>query len=189
MIPTYADLLRPASRRAGLLYDLSMMVVGSWLIALSAQITIPLPFSPVPITGQTFAVLFLAMMLGSRRGAGTILLYLGQGLMGWPVFAGGGAGPAVLMGPTAGYLLGFVPAAFLAGWLAEKGWDRHPFLTILAMIAGNSVIYLLGVGWLSHFLGLQQAIMVGLFPFLLGDLFKIILAAWLLPLGWKWVQR
>lgn len=189
MYLTYADHFRPASRLAGRLYDLGLIVAGSLLIALSAQLSVHLPFSPVPITGQTFAVLFLGFLLGPWRGGAAALAYLAEGATGLPVFAGAMGGPAVLLGPTAGYLYGFVPAAFLAGWLAQRGWDRSPWRTALAMAAGNSAIYLLGLPWLSHFVGDSQVLALGLFPFIPGDLFKIALAVPLLPLGWRWLGK
>jgi biotin transport system substrate-specific component len=108
-----------------LLYDAVLVVTGSVFIALLAQVAIPLPFSPVPITGQTFAVLLVGVLLGSRRGGLGVLLYLLEGAAGLPFFAGGTAGLARLAGPTGGYLVGFVVAAIVVGLLAERGWDRR----------------------------------------------------------------
>jgi biotin transport system substrate-specific component len=115
-------------------------------------------------------------------------LYVAEGAAGLPVFAGGTAGPGVLLGPTGGYLVGFIAAAFVTGWLAERGWDRRPLTTALAMVLGNVVIYLLGVSWLSLFVGVTKAPLLGMVPFLPGDLLKIVLATLALPGAW-WILR
>lgn len=184
---TYADVLRPSDNRRALGYDLALIVGGSLFVALMAQVAFNI--GPVPITGQTLAVLLIGALFGSKRGALTMLAYIGQGVMGLPVFAGGTAGPAVLVGPTAGYLVGFVFAAFVVGLLAERGWDRHALTTALAMLIGNLVIYTVGVAWLSTLIGLEAAITNGVIPFLIGDIIKIVLATALLPLGWKLLKE
>ncbi len=115
-------------------------------------------------------------------------LYVAQGLAGLPVFAGGKAGLAVLLGPTGGYLIGFIAAAFVTGWLAERGWDRRPLTTAIAMVLGNLVIYLLGVSWLAVFVGISKAPLLGMVPFIPGDIVKIVLATVALPGAW-WVVR
>jgi biotin transport system substrate-specific component len=183
-IAIYADLIRPTERGAALAYDASLIVVGSMLVALAAQISIRLPFSPVPVTGQTLAVLLIGVLLGSRRGALSIVAYLLEGFMGLPVFASGAAGAAYVMGPTGGYLVGFIAAAYVTGRLAERGWDRHVMSTSLAMFAGNAAIYACGLSWLSIYVG-KQAAALGLTPFVLGDVIKLALAAILVPSGWK----
>jgi len=173
-------------RRNALLYDAALILGGSLFIALSAQISIQLPFSPVPITGQTFAVLLVGALLGSRRGSLAVLAYIAEGVAGLPVFAGGAAGPARLIGPTGGYLVGFVAAAYLVGLLAERGWDRRIGATAAAMVLGNLVIYTIGALWLATFVGgLAQAVKLGVVPFIPGDVLKIVAAALLLPGGWK----
>lgn len=182
---TYAEVLRPSVRRYALLYDVALIVGGSLFIALSAQVAIPLPFSPVPVTGQTLAVPLIGALLGSRRGGLSLLAYLAEGALGLPVFAGGTAGLARLMGPTGGYLVGFVPAAFLTGLLAERGWDRQVRTTLLAMFLGNVAIYALGLLWLARFVGGERVLASGLLPFIPGDLLKLILATMFLPPGWK----
>ncbi len=189
---TVADLTRPSEKKLAYLYDVALVVGGSVVIALCAQIAIGLP---VPITGQTFAVLVTAMLLGSRRGVLCILTYLAEGLMGLPVFAQGKAGLAAFFGPTGGYLVGFLAAAYLVGSLAERGWDRRPLPTVLAMVFGNLAIYVCGLAWLSCLmyvlarpLGGRGVLAVGLYPFLIGDALKIALAAILLPSGWKVIQ-
>ncbi len=182
---TYADILRPSDDRRAVGYDLLLIAGGSLFIALMAQVAFFI--GPVPITGQTLAVLLIGALLGSKRGALTVVAYLGQGAMGLPVFAGGLAGTAVLVGPTAGYLVGFVFAAFAVGLLAERGWDRHPLTTALAMLIGNLIIYTLGLLWLMTLLNLSLAatLAAGLYPFIIGDLLKIAVATALLPLGWR----
>ena len=184
---TFADVLRPAivQRRVGLLYDAMLVMGGSALVALLAQVAIPLPFSPVPLTGQTFAVLLVGMVLGSARGSLAVLVYLADGAVGLPVFAGGGAGLARLAGPTGGYLVGFVFAAFVVGFLAKRGWDRSVWRAGAAMLVGNTLIYAVGLPWLSHFVGTQRAFLLGLCPFVVGDCVKLVLAALALPAGWK----
>jgi len=186
---TYADVLRPTIKRQAMLYDISLIAGGSIFLALLAQLAIPLPFTGVPITGQTFGVLLIGALLGSRRGPLTILAYLSEGVAGLPVFAGGLAGPAVFAGPTGGYLLGFAFAAFLTGLLAEHGWDRKVGSTFIMMLIGTTVIFLCGALWLGFLVPWHQVITLGVLPFLPGALIKISLATLLLPSGWKMIQR
>ncbi len=169
--------------------DLFLVSAGAALVALLAQVKIPLPFSPVPLTGQTFAVLLVGAALGSRRGASALTLYALLGVAGLPVFAGGAFGAAYAFGATGGYLLGFIPAAFLTGWLAERGWERRLPVSLLPFLAGTLVIYVLGAGWLAFFLGWQKAFSLGILPFLAGDALKLILASLTLPAAWKLFPR
>ncbi len=165
-----------------------MAVVGfSFLTALSAQVAIPLPFTPVPITAQTLVVLLSGVVLGRHWGALSMLLYLGYGAAGWPVFSGGRGGIAHLLGPTGGYLWGFVLAAYVVGALAERGWDRPWLKAVGAMGIGQVVIYLLGVGGLLRFVPPERVLALGVWPFLIGDLLKIGLAATLLRLRRSWL--
>jgi biotin transport system substrate-specific component len=175
--------------RRTLARDILLVLAGSLLTALSAYVAFPLPFSPVPVTGQTFAVLLVGAMLGSKRGAMSMALYVAEGTAGLPVFAGGAAGPGVLLGPSGGYLLGFVAAAFVTGWLAERSWDRQLGTAVLAMAAGNLVIYASGLAWLVQFVGAHQVLALGILPFLLGDAIKIGAAALVLPAGWRVLRR
>lgn len=186
---TYADILRPQARRLAWLYDLALVVGGSLLVALSARVAFPLPFSPVPVTAQTLAVLLVGALLGSVRGGVSMLLYLAQGVAGLPVFAAGGAGVAYLLGPTGGYLLGFVAGAALTGLLAERGWDRRIGTTLLAMLLGTAAIYAAGLAWLALFTRAENVLTVGLYPFIPGAVVKIAAAALLLPQGWKLLGR
>lgn len=174
--PTYADLIRPSTRTRQIALDILLVIAGSLLVALLSQVRIQAGFSPVPITGQTLAVLLVGATLGSRRGALAMLTYLAQGAIGLPVFAGEAA--------TAGYRVGFVAAAFIVGWLAERGWDRRPLTTALAMLAGSAAIYLFGVSWLAILVGSDKALPMGLYPFIVGDMLKLALAMALLPAGW-----
>lgn len=180
---------KPAAARA--LRNILLAVVGAQLIWLSAKIQVP--FHPVPMTMQTFMVLGLGMAYGWRLGAATVLLYLAEGAMGLPVFAGTpekGIGLAYMAGGTGGYLLGYVMAAGACGWLAERGWDRNVITAALAMLAGNVLIYVPGLLWLGILFGWDQPILEwGLTPFVLGDLAKLALAAAALPLAWKLVGR
>ncbi len=186
---TYADVLRPTRVLPAWAYDVLLVVAGSVLIAASAKVSIALPRNLVPITGQTFAVLLIGALYGSRRGVATVLAYLAEGAAGIPVFAGKGAGVAYLMGPTGGYLIGFVVAAGIVGWLAQRGWDRRFGTTAVAMTLGTIAIFLCGMSWYAAFVGPLQVFAGGLLPFLPGAIVKIILAAALLPSGWKVLAR
>lgn len=173
--------------KSSALADLALIALGSLVVAATAQVSIPL--QPVPITGQTFGVLLVGMALGARRGALALALYLAEGLAGLPVFTAGHSGLAYMAGATGGYLVGFVPAAALVGWLAERGFDRNLFKTLVAMVAGNAVIYAFGIAWLSVVIGsLDKALAGGMYPFLFGDALKALLAALLLPAIWKLIN-
>lgn len=168
--------------------DILLVIGGSLCVAGMAQVRISLPFTPVPITGQTFAVLLVGAALGARRGAASLLLYIIQGLIGLPFFAGGASGLAYFLGPTGGYLVGFIVAAGLVGLLAACGLDRHIPSALLSFLAGEAIIYLIGVSWLSIYLGLPHAFAAGLLPFLLGDVIKLFAAGLILPAAWALVK-
>ena len=177
MIATRSRPLAITLAPAGALWRVILVLAGSVLIGLAAQIAVPLPFSPVPVTGQTLAVLVVAAALGARLGALSVVLYVLEGLIELPVFAGGASGIARLAGPTGGYLVGFIVAAALVGALAERGWDRRARACALAMLGGLAIIYVVGLTWLARFplqTGLLEA---GLLPFLVGDAYKLIIAA------------
>ena len=169
--------------------DTLLVLAFSLVTALSAQIAVPLPFSPVPLTGQTFGVLLTGALLGPRLGALAMLLYLAEGACGLPFFAGGAGGAARFAGPTGGYLAAYPLAAGLVGWLATRGWDRRPLTMLAAMLTGSVVIFALGAAWLAHFPHVFNTLVQGVLPFLPGDAVKALLAAGLLPLGWKWIGR
>jgi biotin transporter BioY len=182
---TVADLLRPSQKSSALIYNIVLIIGGSLIIALSAHLKILLPFSPVPVTAQTFAVMMIGTLLGAKLGSLAVIAYLIEGIIGLPFFSSGGS-YTVLLSFTGGYLIGFIPAAYLTGFLAQKGWDRRISTTILAMILGNLVIYTFGLLWLCRLMGLSKSVLsAGLYPFVIGDLLKILLAAALLPAGWK----
>lgn len=168
--------------------DIVLVISFSLLTALSAQVSFWV--GPVPITGQTFTVLLSGILLGSLRGALSQIIYLLVGFTGIPFWfaAGGSLGIARLFGPTGGYLIGFILASFLVGRLAEMGWDKKIKTAILAMISGNAVIYIFGLFWLANFVPLKGLLAAGLFPFIPGDLLKIMLAGLILPMGWKLIK-
>lgn len=166
----------------------ALVVAFSLIVALSAQVAVPLPFTPVPLTLQTFAVLLTGALLGSRLGALTLALYVAEGAAGLPFFAKGNGGLLYLgLTPTLGYLLFYPLAAYATGWLAERGWDRRYLTAAAAMLIGSAII--LAGGWLG-FLRFQtpaRAFALGVAPFVLGDLVKVALAAAVLPTGWALV--
>lgn len=164
--------------------DLLLVVGGSLLLALFAQIAIPLPFTPVPLTGQTFAVLLVGAALGAKRGAASLGLYTLEGALGLPFFAGGKSG---LSGPTVGYLIGFIAAAYVIGLLAERGLDRSLRTSFIPFLLGTVIIYAFGATWLAISLNMtpQAAFANGVLPFLIGDVIKLILAGVALPAAWK----
>ena len=191
MNPQAATLRLAVFPRSGLLVDVLLVVAGAGLVALCAQIEIPLAFTPVPISGQTFAVLLVGASLGPLLGASSLLLYFCVGLIGAPVYSGGDGGWAIVHGATGGYLVGFIAAAVLTGWLAQRRWDRHFNSAVAAMLSGSVVIYLFGLPWLAKEIGtgLEGTLEAGLYPFVIGDLIKLYLAGMLLPGAWKLVKR
>lgn len=167
----------------GVTRDIALIAGSALLVGLSAQVAVPLPFTPVPISGQTFAVLLSVAALGATRGALGMLLYAAAGMAGLPWFSGHTSGWSF---PSFGYVVGFVLAALLVGWLARRGADRTPARTAALMLAGNLAIYAVGVPWLmaSVHIGLGRALALGVLPFLVGDVAKIALAAAVLPAAW-----
>ena len=179
-------LFSPADTPYPLLNAIVAVVIASGFVALSAQAYMELRIGPVPVTGQTFAVLLVGATLGSRLGAVALLAYLAEGIIGMPAFSGGHSGWAYFSGgPTGGYLVGFVVGAFVTGWLSERGWDRHVLLTAAAMALGNVAIYACGVVRLADFVGWSEVWAAGVQPFLAGAAAKIALASGLLPGAWR----
>ena len=170
----YTNILQPVKSIPQKTRGIAIIVSASWLIAISAQFTFNLPFSPVLVTGQTLAVLLIGSLLGKNRGAAAVGLYLLQGAVGLPVFAGGKSGFITLVGPTGGYLIGFIAAAYIVGILTELRHDKSLVYIGFSMLVGNLVIYIFGLFWLVQFVGESSALQMGLFPFLAGDFVKIL---------------
>ena len=183
---TLTDTLWSPAAGSNIARAIVLAVIGSVLLTISAKIQVP--FWPVPMTMQTLVVLVLGVAYGWRLAGATVLLYLAQGALGLPVFAAGG-GLAYMVGPTGGYLVGFLLATFAVGWLAERGWDRSVGGTLLAMLVGTVIIFACGIAWLSTLIGLPQAISAGLMPFLLSEAVKIALATALVSFAWRLLQR
>ncbi|MEO8509717.1 MAG: biotin transporter BioY [Chloroflexota bacterium] len=184
---TLGDVLLPRLRANALLRAAVLVVAGAALTALAAQLRFNVPWTPVPYTGQTGAVLLVGAALGWRLGALSMLLYVAAGVAGLPVFNGGVAGVEQLLGITGGYLVGFVIAAALTGWLAQRGWDRTPVRTLGLMALGTLLIYAVGVPVLSAVAGLGpwDAFKNGALYFLPWDAAKLFIAAVALPGAWR----
>lgn len=167
--------------------DLCLVLLASFVICLSGQIAIPLWFTPVPIATQNSVVLLMAVLLGARRGAAATFAFLAQGAFGLPVFSNGTGGFPVLLGPTGGYLIGYLIAAFVAGYIAEK--RRTVGNAFSAMTIGGLIIYLCGASYLATFVGISKAFFLGVAPFILGDLFKMLAGMKILQwTGWVKTQ-
>lgn len=187
-VATIAGIYRPYEKVRGIIYDIFIIIFGSLLVAFSANLRFYLPFSPVPVTAQTFVVLILGILLGSKRGALTMLAYIVEGLAGLPVFTNG-IGLVALAGPTGGYLIGFVAAAYITGLLAEMGWDRKIVTTIAAMILGDSIILTFGFAWLAILTNFKTAFLAGFLVFIPGDILKVTFAGVVLPNIWKLINN
>lgn len=180
---TFVDSLAPSQRAVHVI----AVIAFSGLLALSAKIEVP--FWPVPMTLETFAVLGLAGVFGARLATAAVLLWLAEGAVGIPVFAGPTAGVGYFVGPTAGYLLGFVAAAVVVGMAADRGFRRQLGLLLLAMLGGLGAIYLLGVTWLATLIGWRHAFQVGILPFIPADLTKVALATVIAAVAGRLTQR
>lgn len=176
MALNYSYLIRETAQERSWLKEVVVVLAASFIIALFAPISIPLPFSPVPIATQAHVVLLLACFLGSKRASMAVMAFILQGAMGFPVFAGGIGGIMVLAGPRGGYLLGYLAAAFVTGFIMENAKKRSSSNAFAAMGIGNLIVYLFGLPWLSQFVGWQGAIMLGMVPFLFGDVLKLVVA-------------
>jgi biotin transport system substrate-specific component len=184
---SYAGMFRPALKREAFIYDLIMVVGASVFIALSAQIAIPVPFSPVPITLQTFAVILTGALLGSRLGSLAVLAYLLEGAVGLPVFAQAHFGFIHLVGSTGGYLLGFIPAAYITGLLAERGKEKSFLQAVMIMTAGTAMIFICGLTWLTLVFNRADVLTLGFYPHLPGAILKIASAAMIYAGGGKFI--
>lgn len=183
---TLADVAFP---RTGVLRDVLLVGAASLLTAAAGRLAFPVPWSPVPLTAQTFAVLLSGAVLGSRRGFAAQALYLAQGAAGLPVFAGGMNGALAFAGPTAGYLLAFPLAAAVTGFLCERGWDRRFGTMLAAMLIGSVPLFLLGLVLLARFVPAHQLLAAGLLPFVPGDIVKAAAAALAFPAAWRLASR
>jgi biotin transport system substrate-specific component len=183
--------LREAVLPHTLLTSAVLLVAGVAFVAVCAQISIPLSFTPVPITGTTFAVAIVGTTYGANLGGLTLLAYYVAGMAGAPIYGESDSGWDAATGPTAGYLVGFILAAYLLGFLAQRRWDRRLASSISLMLCGSVVIYALGLSWLAYdlSLGLDGTLEAGLYPFIVGDVIKLYLAAALVPLAWRAVER
>lgn len=190
-----ADLVgRPSTRARALALDATLVLTGALTVAVLAQVEVPL--WPVPITGQTLGVIVVGAALGARRGALSLLSYLGLGLAGLPVFAGLSGGLASVAKPSFGFIIGFVFAAFVAGWFAERSWDRRPALAFAGFVAASVVPFLVGVPYMAFILnnvlglgyGLGDVLAVGVLPFIVGGVVKAALAAAIVPAAWALVR-
>lgn len=190
---TLAIAASPTRVRSRMAWRVLLAFAGSWLVALLAQFEIKLPFTPVPITGQTLGVLLVGASLGAGLGGVSMLLYLAQGAIGLPFFSGGDGGVEFLRlsAASGGYLWGFVLAAAVVGALAERKWDRSVRSSIGAMFLGEVVLYAVAIPWLMQALdvSLTRALELGLAPFVVGDTIKLLAAAGLLPLAWRIVRN
>ena len=186
--PTLVETLWPAgSGLAPLARAAAAAFAGSLLLTLSAKAQVP--FWPVPMTMQTMVVLALGAAFGARLAAATVALYLLEGLVGLPVFAGAVAGPAYMAGPTGGYLAGFLAAAAMVGAMAERGWDRSGLHLLAAMTLGHAVIFAFGFAWMAVLFGAEKAFALGVAPFWLATILKTLLAAALVAASWRLVAR
>ncbi|WP_448388662.1 biotin transporter BioY [Microbacterium aurum] len=193
--PVLADLIaRPSGRARAVALDAALVVAGAAVVALLAQVEVPL--WPVPITGQTLAVVVVGAALGARRGAAALVTYLLAGLAGLPVFAGFTGTVAALAKPSFGFVIGFVFAAFVAGWFAERAWDRRPLLAFVGFVAASAIPFVFGIPYMAFILnvvgggafGVGEILQFGLWPFILGGLVKAALAALLIPAAWAGVR-
>jgi biotin transport system substrate-specific component len=184
---TLANRIWPQTSSSSLLRNIALAVIGSLIVAVAAHISVPT--LPVPMTLQTLAVLAIGAAFGARLGAATLALYAAEGAAGLPVFSPTADGYPGIMGPTGGYVIGFILAAALVGYLVERGWDRSFPKLLVAMIAGAAVLYIPGLAWLASFIGMEKAVTFGFLPFYAGDLVKACIATLGLPAIWSLIGR
>jgi biotin transport system substrate-specific component len=184
---TLASRMWPATASSNIARNIVLAVAGSVVVAIAAHISVPT--LPVPMTLQTMAVLAIGAAFGARLGAAALALYALEGAVGLPVFSPTPDGYPGIMGPTGGYILGFILAAGLVGWLVERGWDRSFPKLLAAMLAGAAILYVPGIAWLSSFIGLEKAMTYGFLPFYVGDIVKACVAALGFPAIWSLLGR
>ncbi len=190
-----ADVLgRPSARTRALVVDAALVLTGVALVALLAKVSFFI--GPIPITGQTLGVIVVGAALGARRGAASLSAYLLAGLAGLPVFAGPVAGPGYVLAPSFGFVIGFIPAAFVAGWFAERAWDRRPMLAFAGFVTASIIPFLIGIPYLAIIFAMvldlpvtwTSVLEAGLWPFILPGLIKAAVAALLVPVAWALVR-
>ena len=193
--PVLADLIaRPSDRARAVALDAGLVVAGAAVVAALAQVEVPL--WPVPVTGQTLAVVVVGAALGARRGAAALATYLFAGLAGLPVFAGFTGGFLAVAKPSFGYIIGFVVAASVAGWFAERAWDRKPLLAFAGFILASAIPFVFGIPYMAFILnvvgggsfGVGEILQFGLWPFVIGGLVKAAIAAVAIPAAWAAVR-
>ena len=191
-----ADIIaRPSSRARAFAIDAGLVLAGVAVVALLAKVSFFI--GPIPITGQTLGVILVGAALGSARGAATMTTYMFVGLLGLPVFAGPVAGPAYLLAPSFGFILGFIPAAFVPGWFAERAWDRKPLLAFAGFVIASVIPFVIGVPYMAFILSTvmgqtispAEVLNAGLWPFIVPGLIKAGFAALLIPGAWALVRR
>lgn len=176
MATNYSNVINETVGDRSWLKDVAVVLGASIIIALFSPLAVALPFTSVPISTQSHVILLLSCLLGSKRASLTVLTFIFQGAIGFPVFAGGATGIMNLVGPRGGYLLGYVVAAFVTGFIMERLSNRTPYKAFAAMGFGNLIIYLFGLPWLSRYVGWQNAFVLGMLPFLIGDMLKLVIA-------------
>ncbi|GLS34430.1 biotin transporter BioY [Mesorhizobium tianshanense] len=184
------SLALPEKGAARLATQLLLAIVGTLVLTLSAKTKVVL--GPVDISMQTLAVFLIAAAFGMRLGVATLLLYMAEGAMGFPVFQSTpekGIGIAYMLGSTGGYLAGFVVMAAIVGWAADRGWDRHPIKLFNAILVAEIVMMAMGFAWLALLIGPEKSWQFGVMPFIVGDLIKVALAASLVPAVWSLLKR
>lgn len=194
--PVIADLIaRPSDRARALALDAGLVVAGAAIVAVLAQVEVPL--QPVPITGQTLGVVVVGAALGARRGAAALLTYMLAGLAGLPVFAGFTGSFLAVAKPSFGFVIGFIAAAFVAGWFAERAWDRRPLLAFAGFVLASAIPFVFGIPYMAFILnvvgggayGIGEILQFGLWPFIVGGLIKAAVAAIAIPATWALVKR
>lgn len=190
-----ADVItRPTTRARAVAIDISLVLAGVVVVALLAKVSFFI--GPIPITGQTLGVILVGAALGSARGAASLTTYMFVGLLGLPVFAGPVAGPAYVLAPSFGFILGFIPAAFVAGWFAERAWDRKPLLAFAGFVIASIIPFLIGIPYMAFILATVMGVAItpasvldaGLWPFIVPGLIKAAFAAVLIPAAWALVR-
>lgn len=190
MYPSIVDsIFKPVVEKQNIITSAISVIAGSFLIVLSAQAYISLPFTPVPITLQTLSVMLLGSLLGSKKAPMSVLLYILYGAIGFPVFSDHSGGIHVLHGATAGYIFGFMITSYVVGKFAERGWDRTLGKSTFVMLVAQLCIFVPGLLWLSQFVGFENVLAQGFYPFVIGGLVKTLLASSSSVLAWKITQK